>query len=730
LQCSGGTFSNNGGYAIDAENAEIRQNAMLNTSDIASPFQAEGQVSLNSATIKGGLTCLGGFFSNSNGIAFSGIRFSVADDVILGDETLSQDGEADPPLLRSEVMGEVSLVGANVGGSFKIQGGRFQGAKLDVEGQPVTSALDARNMTVNGNVEFTHGAQFAGVVRLDASTVQQTLICHESTFDNPGSDALTALDLRVNGSVFFQKRMIANGVVDLTRASFGSGITINSAQFNNARGVALNGQGMRVQGKIQTGKKFQVSGQLRLEGATLHGGAEMLGKLRCSNAPAIFADNLVAHRSVTFLKCCDISGGLRMVRATIHGDLNIYSHVSQDSSDQDSSDQDSSDQDSSDQDSSDQDSSDQDSSDQDSSDQDPSDQDPSDQDPSDQDPSDQDPSDQDPSDQDPSQKAEQKSLMLDSIDVRGSLFLKGDFDGLVNVIGAKIGGDVDCTNGIFNRAEGDALLCDGSTTEGSVLMMNLTINGRASFAGTSVSRYFAWENVESPEGCELDVSNAEIDTFVDEPDAWPESGKLILDGLTYNNINLASRRLEWLRLQGDFHPQPYVQLASFLRTHGDDQGAVTVLIEKENDRARLTQMSWLAWCRHRLLGFSIGYGYQPWNAFWFVCFEVILGTIVFSSGNRRNLFRPTKDDDRGYPAFQALIYSFDSFAPLIDLHQATYWLPGADRGRAIPAWMRAGGTLPALTTGGLLRIFLWFHIVSGWTVTTLLAAGLSGLIKK
>ena len=58
------------------------------------------------------------------------------------------------------------------------------------------------------------------------------------------------------------------------------------------------------------------------------------------------------------------------------------------------------------------------------------------------------------------------------------------------------------------------------------------------------------------------------------------------------------------------------------------------------------------------------------------------------------------------PDFNALIYSLDALAPLIDLHQVKYRLP-----------IRWG-----------LRAYLWIHIICGWLLTTLLVVGLSGLV--
>ena len=66
-----------------------------------------------------------------------------------------------------------------------------------------------------------------------------------------------------------------------------------------------------------------------------------------------------------------------------------------------------------------------------------------------------------------------------------------------------------------------------------------------------------------------------------------------------------------------------------------------------------------------------------------------------------------------YPKFNALVYAFEVFVPLLNLHQAQYWLPNAKRG----AW------------GSVLRVYFWFHRIVGTVLSTLLVGALTGLIR-
>lgn len=65
-----------------------------------------------------------------------------------------------------------------------------------------------------------------------------------------------------------------------------------------------------------------------------------------------------------------------------------------------------------------------------------------------------------------------------------------------------------------------------------------------------------------------------------------------------------------------------------------------------------------------------------------------------------------------YTNFHSLIYSIDIFLPLVNLHEEEAWLPKAN-GFGYFAWA-----------------FLWFEILAGWFLSTLIVASLTGIIKK
>jgi hypothetical protein len=61
---------------------------------------------------------------------------------------------------------------------------------------------------------------------------------------------------------------------------------------------------------------------------------------------------------------------------------------------------------------------------------------------------------------------------------------------------------------------------------------------------------------------------------------------------------------------------------------------------------------------------------------------------------------------------------------VVDLRQAKYWLPNANRGSELVPTSSA-----AFCTGGLLLLWLWVEIACGWVLTTLFLVGLTGLVR-
>ncbi|MBW7992103.1 MAG: hypothetical protein FVQ84_19105 [Planctomycetes bacterium] len=289
-------------------------------------------------------------------------------------------------------------------------------------------------------------------------------------------------------------------------------------------------------------------------------------------------------------------------------------------------------------------------------------------------------------------------------------------------------------------------------------------DGKVRLYGATIDKYFVWTDAYSSM---LDLRSASVGTLYDQAKSWlPKQYEL--HGFIYKAIDKKAetafekkkpgkkysiffdkkeiglkRRIEWLGGQLNFSSQPYEQLAEVFRKSGKVEDAKEILIAKNKDLRKHNKSTWSKKYWYYVLGPMIGYGYRPLNALWILGAFIAFGMILFGIGYQKGLITPQRgsayiqrhtgivipfDNDRQlsdiYPKFNFLMYSFDAFVPLIDLHQAKYWLPNANRG---PELLNISGF--GLHTGGLLRFYLWIHIIMGWLLTTLLIVGLSGLIR-
>jgi hypothetical protein len=325
------------------------------------------------------------------------------------------------------------------------------------------------------------------------------------------------------------------------------------------------------------------------------------------------------------------------------------------------------------------------------------------------------------------------ALQMVGAQVEGSVFLRDGFSamGQVSLMGAKIGGTLDCARGSFcgevqilpdGRRSADiaigvghatigenVYLRDGFQVEGEVRLLGTEIGGDLVLADavfreslfnaqrTSIKGILVCTGLKISEA-RFNLSGSSANVLVDDRESWPEPGMLHLDGFVYrrflNTPTDAKTRLEWLRRQlrpeqkghlSWFRPQPYQQLAQVLREQGDDEEARKVLIALEDDRRRYGGLAlpsrWWAW----ILKCTIAYGYRPMRALWFIGTFVALGFIVFGSAYQAGELVPSDKqafEDRAaqratpyYEGFCAVAYAVDAFVPIVDLGQRSKWKP-------------------------------------------------------
>ncbi len=334
-------------------------------------------------------------------------------------------------------------------------------------------------------------------------------------------------------------------------------------------------------------------------------------------------------------------------------------------------------------------------------------------------------------------------LDADGLETRGDVALEAlTCPGEVRLPGAIIGGDLYCDGATLGEASDNALVANGARIAGG----------------------FFWRRGASAHGL-MDLTAAEIGRLCDDPNCWPEAGRLGLDRCRYGAFTgkgvSAGERIDWLsRLwdpEYDFLPQPYEHCAKVLREMGHADDARDVLIEKERLQRRARRrketgpLRWGMALRDWCLGWSVRYGQKPLRAAWYLLALWLLGVAAFQATWDAGAFKPNNafvlrsadwtgcstdagpyafrkntagatqlgcfqqtTGGRGYPEFNAWVYSLDVLFPLVQLEQQVHWVPNED------LW----------PTGWLARGLVYLNILLGWVLSLLAVAGLSGLIKS
>jgi hypothetical protein len=315
-------------------------------------------------------------------------------------------------------------------------------------------------------------------------------------------------------------------------------------------------------------------------------------------------------------------------------------------------------------------------------------------------------------------------------------------------------------------------------------LQDCVIDGLLFLYASTIGKHLLLEDLDTHDSFFCDLRYAKVGILQDDENSWPKPGNLRLEGLIYDEIyelspRNANTRLPWLRLEYEDYPrtawdwmkrlwsyptyefsrQPYIQLATVLQSQGYARDTINILIAQEKDHRILSDLSLVAKFWHDIKGLIIAYGYKPYRALFIALVLVIFGAFIFGEGydqqpklitpsRVRPFVSPTSSTPASpssatstasplsgqpeppvqelYPRFNALVYSLDVFVPIVDFQQRAYWLPNANRGdeEVVPI---LGFEYQA---GARLRLYFWIHTGAGWVLTSLWAAGFTGLIRR
>ncbi|MGH7905833.1 MAG: hypothetical protein ACREP6_04320, partial [Candidatus Binataceae bacterium] len=336
---------------------------------------------------------------------------------------------------------------------------------------------------------------------------------------------------------------------------------------------------------------------------------------------------------------------------------------------------------------------------------------------------------------------------------------RAKIDGDLNLNGSSFMGGGEMVSVIDANIGGDALFHQQFATDGIVDFRLSTINGslsfnHARFSGTgrngldagraTIEGILYWVDVAVNHATILGLRHARAATLWDDPNSWPSQNHLLINGFVYGSFGDSSAdaagRLRWLGLEPPgYHAQPFNQLAEVLTTAGRHSEAVQVQIAKRDMRRHFGGLTVAQRAWQLLLKLTIGYGYEPLRALWWIIGFVIAGTVLFALGFRWGLILPTNESafksfvDTGeapafYPPFNSLVYSLENVVPFVDLFQGIHWRPSSHCASARRRKIFRHSYDPRQVEGAVLRFYLCLHILAGWILWPLFVAGMSGLI--
>jgi sRNA-binding regulator protein Hfq len=537
--------------------------------------------------------------------------------------------------------------------------------------------LSASRARIDGPV-LLRDSTAEGEVNLLVAKIGGDLDCGGAQFSNANGLALMANGTKIEGNVFLRNGFEAEGEVNFVAARIEGDLDCGASQFSNAKGWALMANGAKIKGYVLLRNGFRAGGEVNLAGTEL-------GGLDCSGAQvfngkrlAFSANGAHIEGSVLLGDGFKAEGEVSLMGIKIGGDLDCGGAQFS--------------------------------------------------------------------------NANGLALTADGAKIEGSVFFHNGLKagGEVNLMAAEIGEDLDCSGAQLSNANGLALNAGRLRIEGfAFLREGFQAHGTVDLALATIGSLEIGE-VHDVGQLILDLRLAQVGTFRDDEKSWPKAGNLLLDGFRYNRLDevapfKADSRKKWLSLQrrDRFRPQPYEQLAAVLRQMGHEPEARQIMIEKNRERARFTDFPHQSWWWYNLFGKLIGYGYRPGRAFCISLTMILLGTLLFYLGCTHGLISPTSENayakgpngqvirDEGrprisetYPVFNAFFYSLESFTPLLKLDQSANWTPNANHGAKIPFFR-----FWAPRTGSLLRYYLYFHIASGWLLTSLWLGAVTGLVK-
>jgi hypothetical protein len=154
-------------------------------------------------------------------------------------------------------------------------------------------------------------------------------------------------------------------------------------------------------------------------------------------------------------------------------------------------------------------------------------------------------------------------------------------------------------------------------------------------------------------------------------------------------------------------------------------------VQIASDDERYLRYGWAGVLVGGFLKWTIGYGHRPLLTIGWMLGVVTMGWMMVTIGKRADVMRLTWPETTPLPKSDSnadlhpLLYPLDVFLPFVNLHQEHYWWPDT---KARGVCIILGRAINV--RGSVLRYYLWLQIISGWLLSAVFIAGVTGLIRN
>jgi hypothetical protein len=344
----------------------------------------------------------------------------------------------------------------------------------------------------------------------------------------------------------------------------------------------------------------------------------------------------------------------------------------------------------------------------------------------------------------------------------GFTAIGGGSDGAVRLVGARVGGQLSCTGAKVRNDSGPALSADGLHVDqamylrgfsaigcgdgGAVRLLRARVDGLLECAGAqlyndsgpalyadslqagqdmSLTGDFAATGGGA--GVVADLTGARVGgAFLFAPARLEHRAdsrrRLAVDGLTYAGVPQPLPVPDWRELlrygTPGYAAQPYQQLAAGCRALGDERQVRETLIGQRDDQLARTRQRWPERWWGSITKVTLGYGYQPWRALWFLAGMLAVSCVLaVMLGAHGALTQTSKTATPGRPCtvIQQLSVGLDLNLPVGASVAREGCELTADSASVTAAWLSA--------VSWVLRLLVW-------AFAALFIAGFTSAVRK